>query len=101
MICSFIGLDQLGYAPMCAIHDQDYGEARTYRHKFKRDAKLASNMRKLGKWHSWPISFMTFVVLSTSPFSYYKYFKNLNNATGHALSLFWLGLATYQIWMLI
>jgi len=98
MVCSFPGLDQLGYAPACAIHDLDYEEARTYKHKFKRDSKLAFNMMRLGKWHSPFIGFATFAVLSTSPFSYYKYFVNKNNPVGHAFSALWLGLTIYQTW---
>jgi len=99
LICSFPGLDQLGYAPACAIHDEDYGEAKTYKHKFKRDALLAKNMRKMNpKWHAWPISFATFVTLSTNPFSYYKYFVNKNNLAGHALAAFWLAVSVYQAW---
>ncbi len=98
MICSFPFLDQLGYAPACAIHDEDYGEARTYRHKFRRDAFLAHNMRKLGEWHSIPIAFATFVVLSTNPFSYYKYFKNIDAPIGHIWTALWAILSVYQVW---
>jgi len=99
MICSFPFLDTLGYAPACALHDNEYDNAQTYRHKFKRDAKLARDMRRFVKaWHAWPISFATFVVLSANPFSYYKYFVNKNNAAGHLLSTFWLGLSIYQTW---
>ena len=99
MICSFPFLDKLGYAPACALHDTDYSEARTYMHKFKRDSLLSKNMRKyVKKWHAWPVSVVTFIVLSTSPFSYYKYFRNKNNLAGHFWSVFWLGLTVYQMY---
>jgi len=102
VICSFPFLDKLGYAPACGLHDVAYENAEGYRHKFKLDVKLMTDMIKyVPKWYSIVIGFISLLVLTINPFSYYKYFVNKNNLMGHLLSTFWLLISLYYLSLFI
>ena len=76
MSCSFPGLNNIGYEPACMIHDIDYSIDNKLWTKVKADFRLASNMNRLGAWHSLPIAIATFCVLSVWYDSYKRFYKS-------------------------
>ncbi len=93
-------LHKLGYEPACILHDIDYGEAKSYKHKFWSDINMYKNMQVVKKWYSKPIGTLAVFILTTNPFSYYLYFKNKHNKVGHVLAAVWLFISVYQLWSL-
>jgi len=91
-------LHKLGYKSACILHDNDYYEAKSYRHKLKSDISFMHNFYAfVPKFYSRILGLISLIILTINPFSYYLYFKNQHNLVGHLWAGFWIVGSVYQI----